>query len=118
MIAILVKDSWCAIAVLHDWEISCLMPGLERKILILDVAQLREQHLGLICLIVFAMPPVSRWLNGPKMALVVEWAKDGYEDTRTQRRCGAHLVFNAFWLVAHFCVHQMLMRIARWHACH
>jgi len=51
---------------------------------------------------------------------VVEWdASDGsshrpgpnsahYEDART--RCGAHLVFNAFWLIAHFCVHQMLMR--------
>jgi hypothetical protein len=50
---------------------------------------------------------------------VVEWADDGsshrpgpnsahYEDART--RCGAHLVFNAFWLIAHFCVHQMLMR--------
>lgn len=50
---------------------------------------------------------------------VVEWANDGsshrpgpnsahYEETRT--RCGAHLVFNAFWLIHHFCVHQMLMR--------
>ena len=24
--------------------------------------------------------------------------------------CGAHLVYNAFWNVKHFCVHQMLMR--------
>ncbi len=23
---------------------------------------------------------------------------------------GAHLVFNAFWKIQHFCVHQMLMR--------
>jgi hypothetical protein len=50
---------------------------------------------------------------------VVEWGEGGsfhrpgpnssrYEDCR--KRCGAHLVFNAFWLIAHFCVHQMLMR--------
>ncbi len=25
-------------------------------------------------------------------------------------RAGAHLVFNAFWKIQHFCVHQMLMR--------
>ena len=25
-------------------------------------------------------------------------------------RCGAHLVYNAFWNVANFCVHQMIMR--------
>jgi hypothetical protein len=31
-----------------------------------------------------------------------------YEDARA--RCGAHLVFNAFWMIANFCVHQMLMR--------
>ena len=29
MIASLVKEPWCAIAVQHDWDISCLMPGLE-----------------------------------------------------------------------------------------
>jgi hypothetical protein len=50
---------------------------------------------------------------------VVDWGDDGsthrpgpnsahYEDGRT--RCGAHLVFNAFWMVPYFCVHQMLMR--------
>jgi len=50
---------------------------------------------------------------------VVDWGDDGsthrpgpnsahYEDART--RCGAHLLFNAFWMVPHFCVHQMLMR--------
>jgi hypothetical protein len=33
---------------------------------------------------------------------------DKYEDARA--RCGAHLVFNAFWMIANFCVHQMLMR--------
>ena len=24
--------------------------------------------------------------------------------------CNAHLIFNAFWSIPHFCVHQMLMR--------
>ena len=24
--------------------------------------------------------------------------------------CGAHLVFNALWLISNFCVHQILMR--------
>ena len=31
-----------------------------------------------------------------------------YEDV--WKGCGAHLVFNAFWLISNFCVHQMLMR--------
>jgi hypothetical protein len=50
---------------------------------------------------------------------VVKWGEGGsfhrpgpnsscHEDR--QKRCGAHLGFNAFWLIAHFCVHQMLMR--------
>ena len=50
---------------------------------------------------------------------VVQWGEGGcshrpgpnsshYEESR--KRCGAHLVFNAFWLITHFCVHQMLMR--------
>ena len=50
---------------------------------------------------------------------IVDWGADGsthrpgpmsshYEDGRT--RCGAHLLFNAFWLIPHFCSHQMLMR--------
>lgn len=50
---------------------------------------------------------------------VVEFGEDGcfhrpgpnsshYESTR--ERVGAHLVFNAFWLISNFCVHQMLMR--------
>lgn len=58
-------------------------------------------------------------IRGATNEPVVEWGEDGsfhrpgpnsshYEETRT--RCGAHLVFNAFWLIAHFCVHQMLMR--------
>ena len=52
---------------------------------------------------------------------VVDWGEDGsthspgpnsvhYETMRTV--AGAHLVFNAFWLINHFCVHQMLMRDA------
>ena len=58
-------------------------------------------------------------VRGATDAPVVEWGEDGsfhrpgpnsshYEIMR--ERCGAHLVFNAFWLVSHFCVHQMLMR--------
>ena len=50
---------------------------------------------------------------------IVTWDADGsnvrpgpaaakYEAARTE--CRAHLLFNAFWLVPFFCVHQMLMR--------
>jgi hypothetical protein len=50
---------------------------------------------------------------------VVEWNEDGscvrpgpesshYEAGRSE--CGAHLLFNAFWTVAHCCVHQLLLR--------
>ena len=50
---------------------------------------------------------------------VVDWGDDGsthrpgpnsahYEDAR--QRCRAHPLFNAFWLLPHFCVYQMLMR--------
>jgi hypothetical protein len=50
---------------------------------------------------------------------VVQWKEDGsdtapgpkaahYESVR--KEVGAHLLYNAFWLVNHFCVHQMLMR--------
>ena len=50
---------------------------------------------------------------------VVEFGEDGSfhrpgphsthcEDAR--QRCGAHLVFDAFWLISNFCVHQTLMR--------
>jgi len=31
-----------------------------------------------------------------------------YEHFR--ERCGAHLVYNAFWNITNFCVHQMIMR--------
>ena len=50
---------------------------------------------------------------------VVTWNADGsdvrpgpaakrYEKDR--KHCGAHILFNAFWSIPHFCVHQMLMR--------
>lgn len=50
---------------------------------------------------------------------VVDWDEDGsnvrpgpnaihYETSR--KECGAHLLYNAFWAVQHFCVHQMLPR--------
>ena len=58
-------------------------------------------------------------LRGTSAQKIVDWGEDGsahrpgpmsmhYEDGRT--RCGAHLLFNAFWLIPHFCSHQMLMR--------
>jgi hypothetical protein len=58
-------------------------------------------------------------LRGTSAEKIVDWGEDGsahrpgpmsthYEDGRT--RCGAHLLFNAFWLIPHFCSHQMLMR--------
>ena len=48
-----------------------------------------------------------------------QWKEDGsdtapgpkaahYESVR--KEVGAHLLYNAFWLVNHFCVHQMLMQ--------
>jgi hypothetical protein len=60
-------------------------------------------------------------LRGATAEKIVDWGEDGsthrpgpmaehYEAGR--QRCGAHLVFNAFWLIPHFCVHQMLMRDA------
>jgi hypothetical protein len=27
-----------------------------------------------------------------------------------RKECGAHLLFNSFWLVSNFCVHQMHMK--------
>jgi hypothetical protein len=58
---------------------------------------------------------MQRMGTGP----VVEWNEDGscvrpgpesshYEAGRSE--CGAHLLFNAFWTVAHCCVHQLLIR--------
>jgi hypothetical protein len=31
-----------------------------------------------------------------------------YEEAR--KHCRAHILYNAFWKIPHFCVHQMLMR--------
>jgi hypothetical protein len=58
-------------------------------------------------------------IRGARAGKIVDWGEDGsvhrpgpnsahYEDGR--QRCGAHLVFNAFWLLPQFCVYQMLMR--------
>ena len=58
-------------------------------------------------------------LRGMGTGPVVEWNEDGscvrpgtesshYEAGRSE--CGAHLLFNAFWTVAHCCVHQLLLR--------
>jgi hypothetical protein len=58
-------------------------------------------------------------LRGTSAEKIVDWGEDGsshrpgpmsthYEDGHT--RCGAHLLFNAFWLIPHVCSHQMLMR--------
>lgn len=64
------------------------------------------------------LPDIIRGATAEK---IVDWGTDGsthrpgpmaehYEEGR--KRSGAHLVFNAFWLIPHFCVHQMLMRDA------
>ena len=64
------------------------------------------------------LPDILRVATAEK---IVDWGEDGsthrpgpmaehYESGR--QRCGAHLVFNAFWLIPHFCIHQMLMRDA------
>lgn len=59
-------------------------------------------------------------LRGMQSGPVVDWGEEEkpthspgpnsshYEVFRTL--CNAHLVFNAFWRIPHFCVHQMLMR--------
>ena len=62
----------------------------------------------------------DRHLRGMCSGRVVDWGEgekpthspgpnsSHYEAFRTL--CNAHLVFNAFWSIPHFCVHQMLMR--------
>jgi hypothetical protein len=61
----------------------------------------------------------ARGMRGVVPGSVVEWDEDGsnvrpgpnarhYESAR--KECGAHLLFNAFWTVQNFCVHQMLPR--------
>jgi hypothetical protein len=57
-------------------------------------------------------------LRGMRPGTVVDWREkpshspgpnsSHYEAARTL--CNAHLVYNAFWSIPHFCVHQMLMR--------
>ena len=55
----------------------------------------------------------------PSRDKVVQWEEDGsdtapgpnsshYESVR--KSVGAHLLYNAFWIVPHFCVYQMLMK--------
>lgn len=55
----------------------------------------------------------------PSRGKVVQWEEDGsdtapgpnsshYESVR--KSVGAHLLYNAFWIVPHFCVYQMLMK--------
>jgi len=50
---------------------------------------------------------------------IVDWGEDGsthrpgpkaahYAEGR--QRCGAHLVFNALWIISNLCIHQLLMR--------
>lgn len=50
---------------------------------------------------------------------VVKWDQTGSKHSpgpnfahyeRARKECGAHLVFNAFWSVQHFCVYHMVMR--------
>jgi hypothetical protein len=52
--------------------------------------------------------------------LVVNWGEapnhvhspcpNAANNERFRAHAGVHLVFNAFWKIQHFCVHQMLMR--------
>ena len=51
---------------------------------------------------------VVDWGEAPSHAHSPGPNSANYESFREQ--CGAHLVYNAFWNVKHFCVHQMLMR--------
>ena len=57
--------------------------------------------------------------RAPSREKVVQWEEDGsdtapgpnsshYESVR--KSVGAHLLYNAFWIVNHFCVHQMIMK--------
>ncbi len=61
----------------------------------------------------------DRGVRGVVDGCIVEWDEDGsnvrpgpnkssYESAR--KECGAHLLFNAFWRIKHFCVQQMLPR--------
>ena len=52
--------------------------------------------------------PVVDWGEAPRRTHCAGPSSIHYESFRDH--CGAHLVYNAFWDVKHFCVHQMLMR--------
>jgi hypothetical protein len=52
--------------------------------------------------------PVVTWGEAPDHVHSLGPNAAKYE--RFHAHAGAHLVFNAFWKVQHFCVHQMLMR--------
>ena len=52
--------------------------------------------------------PVVDWGEEPERTHSAGPNASHYEAFRNM--AGAHLVYNAFWNVKHFCVHQMLMR--------
>ena len=52
--------------------------------------------------------PVVDWSEAPYRVHTPGPNTSKYE--RFRELAGAHLVFNAFWQIQHFCVHQMLMR--------
>ena len=52
--------------------------------------------------------PVVDWGEAPHHVHSPGPNAANYE--RFRESAGAHLVFNAFWKIQHFCVHQMLMR--------
>ncbi len=52
--------------------------------------------------------PVVEWGEAPYRVHTPGPNAANYE--RFRELAGAHLVFNAFWQIQHFCVHQMLMR--------
>ena len=52
--------------------------------------------------------PVVDWGEAPDHVHSPGPNAANYE--RFRESAGAHLVFNAFWQIQHFCVHQMLMR--------
>jgi hypothetical protein len=51
--------------------------------------------------------PVVTWDAGGSNVRPGPAAKK-YEEDR--KHCRAHILYNAFWKIPHFCVHQMLMR--------
>ena len=52
--------------------------------------------------------PVVDWGEAPDHVHSPRPNSANYE--RFRESAGAHLVFNAFWQIQHFCVHQMIMR--------